>query len=140
MRIRNLPFAALVLPIALGAVAPAHVAGQESSAAPPGGETEASRRSQVVSGDLTIAEGETVEEVVVIGGDLEVHGEVTGDASVFGGDLVLGETGVIGGDAVVTGGRFVNEGGRIRGEMRAIEGRGVDVAREIQRALGGVAA
>lgn len=151
MRINEMPFAAMMIPLLLGVVLPGVASGQQPAPAPatpaeapeaPQAPVEAAEASdrRVVSGDLTISEGETVGEVVVIGGDLEVYGEVTGDVSVFGGDLELGETGVILGNAVVTGGEFINEGGRIRGEMRAIDGSDLDVAAEIQRALGSVAA
>jgi hypothetical protein len=40
---------------------------------------------------------------------------------------------------VVTGGRVVDEGGRIRGEMRTLDGRGAETNREVRSAPGAVA-
>lgn len=99
------------------------------------GTTPVVAQAQVATGDRTIAEGETVEEVMVIGGDLRVLGEVTGDASVFGGDLILEPGGSIDGDAIVTGGEIIDNGGSIFGEMRTITGSGEDIAREIRAAM-----
>lgn len=76
----------------------------------------------VVTGDRTIEAGTTVDGVVVVGGDLRVRGEVSGDAVVLNGDLILEATGVVLGDALVTNGRILNEGGRVRGEMLAVGG------------------
>jgi hypothetical protein len=92
---------------------------------------------RVFTGDRTVERGEVAEGIVVVGGDLRVRGEIAGDAVVVGGDLVLEEGGVVLGDAVVTGGSIVNEGGRVRGEMRTIDGRGRDVAGEVERAVRG---
>jgi hypothetical protein len=75
----------------------------------------------VFTGDHTVAAGETVDDVVVVGGDLHVLGTVTGDAVVVGGELVLEESGLIEGDATVTGGSIVENGGQIRGEMRMLD-------------------
>jgi hypothetical protein len=94
---------------------------------------------RVVTGDHTVAEGESVADIVVVGGTLRVLGEVTGDALVVGGDLVVASTGRIAGDALVTGGAIQNEGGEIRGEMRTLSGDG-ELSREIRRTLAGVAA
>ncbi len=94
----------------------------------------------VFTGDHVIEAGETLREVVVIGGDLRVRGSVEEDAVVLGGDLILEAEGEIAGDAIVTGGRIVNEGGRVRGEMRTIDGRGMNLADQIERAVAGAAA
>jgi hypothetical protein len=120
-RVRFLVAAALLL-------APAQmVSGQESDvAAPPGPPSGADSRS-VYTGDHTVEAGETVDDVVVVGGDLHVRGTVTGDAVVVGGQLFLDEAGLIEGDATVTGGSIVENGGRIRGEMRMLEGGPGDV-------------
>jgi hypothetical protein len=58
----------------------------------------------------------------VVGGDLRVRGEITGDAVVYNGNLILEETGLVQGDALVTNGQIVNEGGRVRGEMLSVNG------------------
>lgn len=76
----------------------------------------------VITGDRTIEAGEVVEDIVVVGGDLTIFGEVTGDAVVVGGDMILGETATVLGDVTVTGGEIIRNGGRVRGEMRVIDG------------------
>jgi hypothetical protein len=104
----------------------------EAPAAPQAPEPPANQ-GRVFTGDQTVAAGESVDGLVVVGGDLRVQGEVRGDAVVVNGDLFLSETGMVLGDAVVTGGELVNEGGRVRGEMRTVDadepgGQGVSVA------------
>lgn len=138
MRTREILLSALVLPVlALGPV-PGTAVGQEAATQTPAESTASGRR--VVTGDLTIEAGHSVGGTVVVGGTLRVRGEVDGDAVVVGGDLILEATGTVLGDAVVTGGRLVNEGGRVRGEMRTVDGSGMDVAREIEQAIAGTAA
>ncbi len=63
--------------------------------------------------DVDIEEGETVEEVVVIGGDLTVRGDVSGDAVAVGGDVRVVSTGRVMGDAVSIGGNLMVEDGGI---------------------------
>ena len=75
-----------------------------------------------VNGDRTIAAGEVVEgDVVVLNGTLTVAGEVRGDVTVSRGDLRLLEGASVGGDAVVTAGRLVNQGASVGGEMRVVD-------------------
>jgi hypothetical protein len=78
-------------------------------------------RISILGGSRTIEEGESVRDVLVIGGNLRVRGEVRGDAVVVGGNLHLYETGRIRGDVVVAGGRFRNHGGQVSGEMRTVD-------------------
>ncbi len=94
----------------------------------------------VSTGDRTIEAGETVAAVVVVNGDLRVRGEVTGDAVVLNGDLILEESGLVLGDALVTGGQIVNQGGRVRGEMRTVDSGPGGSAGIVDRAVGGRAA
>jgi hypothetical protein len=54
--------------------------------------------------DVVIEPGDIVTDVVVIGGDLEVLGEVDGDAVSVGGDFKVGPGARISGDAVAVGG------------------------------------
>jgi hypothetical protein len=54
--------------------------------------------------DVVIEAGDIVTDVVVIGGDLEVLGEVDGDAVSVGGDFKVGPGARISGDAVAVGG------------------------------------
>ena len=82
------------------------------------------RRDDVlqINGDRTIAAGETVDgDVVVLNGDLTVAGEVRGDITVARGDLRLEPGAVVTGDAVVSGGRLVDHGARVSGEMRVVD-------------------
>jgi hypothetical protein len=78
-------------------------------------------RVSIFGGSRTIEEGESVLDVLIIGGSLAVHGEVRGDAVVVGGNVTLHETGRIRGDVVVAGGRFQNRGGSVGGEVRSVE-------------------
>ncbi len=82
---------------------------------------------------LTIDEDEVVQDVVVIFGDLEVDGEVRGDAVVIGsieidgivdgsvtavgGSVSLGEEADVYGDVQAVGGRVYDPEGRIRGRI-----------------------
>jgi hypothetical protein len=91
---------------------------------------------QIRTGDHTVQEGDSVGDIVVVGGTLRVMGVVTGDAIVVGGDLIVGEGGIIRGDALVTGGTIQNEGGEIRGEMRTVEGNGT-ISEEVRNAIAG---
>src|SRR5215210_1150320 len=75
--------------------------------------------SQISLNGYDVPRGKVVDgDVVVPFGDVRVSGEVMGDVTVGKGNLVLARSGVIHGDAVVTGGQLVNEGGRVFGEMR----------------------
>ncbi len=58
-----------------------------------------------------VEEGTTVDEAVVIGGNLSVHGTVTESAVVIGGDLDVGPTGRITGDSVVVFGKLIKAPG-----------------------------
>jgi hypothetical protein len=57
----------------------------------------------VVSGDVTIPRGETVEAVVIASGDLRLAGRVDGDVVLFAGDATV--SGRIDGDLVTFGGQ-----------------------------------
>jgi hypothetical protein len=101
----------------------------------------------VITGDHTVAAGEEVDDIVVIGGTLTVRGTVTGDAVVVGGNLLMESGGSIAGDAVVTGGEILDHGGKIRGEMRivdradeALAGRGAGAREGLAAAARGQAA
>jgi hypothetical protein len=50
--------------------------------------------------------------------------------------MVLESTGMVLGDALVTGGQLIHEGGRVRGEMRTLDGPGLDLTVAAERALG----
>jgi hypothetical protein len=71
---------------------------------------------------MRVNEGERVDTVVTIGGDLTVLGEVEDDAIVVGGTLELGPHARVGGDAVAMGGHIVAaNGATIGGEQRVLD-------------------
>jgi hypothetical protein len=96
---------------------------------------ERGQRGEIVrmGSDVVIEAGEIVSEVVVIGGDLEVDGEVDGDAVAVGGDVTIGPGARISGDVVAVGGHLEVAPGAI------IEGDEVEVGTGagILRGLGG---
>jgi len=93
--LRRLSF--LLVLIALGALA--------SPATAPAAPTTADEEDAIVviSGDVTVPRGETVEGVFVASGDVRVDGRVDGDVVLFSGDVVVG--GRVDGDVVTFGGR-----------------------------------
>lgn len=116
-----LPIAVLLLTLALGTGGPA-------LAQAPAAGTSATVQDRVITGDHVVEEGEVVNDIAVIGGTLTIRGEVAGEAVVVGGDLIVEPSGVVTGDATVTGGSIVQEGGRILGEMRTLQGDGAAAA------------
>lgn len=91
--------------------------------------------SQISFNGYDVPRGKVVDgDVVVPFGDVRVAGEVMGDVTVGKGNLVLAADGVIHGDAVVTGGQLVNEGGRVFGEMRVNSDDGDDADMAAARA------
>ncbi|HEX5984199.1 MAG TPA: polymer-forming cytoskeletal protein [Solirubrobacterales bacterium] len=86
----------LLVLVALGAVA--------SPAAAPAAPTTADGEDAIVviSGDVTVPRGETVEGVFVASGDVRVDGRVDGDVVLFAGDAVV--SGRIDGNLVTFGG------------------------------------
>ncbi len=74
--------------------------------------------------DVVVEPNERVDDVVVIGGDIAVMGEVTGDATVIGGNLTVTSGGKIDGDAVVIGGSVTERpGGEILGSKTIVFGK-----------------
>jgi hypothetical protein len=81
--------------------------------------------------DVVIEPGDIVSEVVVIGGDLEVQGEVDGDAVAVGGDVQIGPGARVSGDAVSVGGDLqVSPGAIVDGDQVEV-GTGVGFLRGI---------
>ena len=72
--------------------------------------SKSSRRSyhdRTVIGDkATVAEGDVVKDLVVIGGDAEVNGQVRGDLVVVLGNVTMGPNAEVRGDLVVVGGNL----------------------------------
>ena len=68
--------------------------------------------------NIKVDEDQVVEgDVVSFGGDVEVHGHVTGNVSAMGGDLTLHSTARVDGDVVCMGGSLREEdGSRVRGQ------------------------
>lgn len=107
--------------------------GAQQALSPPGLPDPVAARSepvQVHTGSYTVPAG-VVEpgDVMVVGGDLRVIGEIRGNAVVVNGELILEPAGLVLGDAVVTGGRIVESGGRVRGEMRSLSAPGKEISR-----------
>ncbi len=73
--------------------------------------------------DYTLEAGESVGELVILGGSATIRGEVQGDAVVIGGSAELSETGSVAGDFVVLGGRAtIASGGAVDGDLVVIGG------------------
>ena len=79
---------------------------------------------RLVSGhSLRIEAGETVHDVAVIGGSVEVFGTVTGDLVVSGGSLHIYEGAHVFGDASTVGGSVtVDDGARVDGDIDVVGG------------------
>jgi hypothetical protein len=72
-------------------------------------------------GPIVVAVGQRVEQAVAVGGPVDVHGDVLGDAVSVGSDIVVRSTGVIEGNAVAVGGNVVVEpGGKVTGDRVAL--------------------
>ena len=71
--------------------------------APPAPAAEAESAIVVISGDVTVARGETVDGVYVVSGDATIAGEVDGDVIVLSGDVLV--SGRIDGDLFTAGGK-----------------------------------
>ncbi|HEX5475900.1 MAG TPA: RDD family protein [Vicinamibacterales bacterium] len=71
----------------------------------------------------TLHQGETAQQVVVIGGDATIEGEVDGDVVVILGEARLGRTAVIEGSFItVAGSAAIAEGARVHGDVVTIGG------------------
>lgn len=130
------PFSARAAAIVVLLLSHGLLAGAQEPAPRGVDESAAGRESNsVFTDDHTVEAGRTVDDIVVVGGDLRVRGRITGDAVVVGGKLILEESGLVEGDAMVTGGSIVENGGRVRGEMRTLDSKGDELGREIRRAV-----
>lgn len=71
----------------------------------------------VVSGDVTVPRGETVDGIVVVSGDVHLAGRSTGDVVLFSGNAVV--SGRIDGNLVTFGGRaYLPPGAFVSGDVR----------------------
>ncbi len=67
---------------------------------------------------VSVSADETASSVVSFGSNIVVAGTVLGDATAFGGDILVRSSGQVEGDAVAFGGRvIVQDGGRLVGEQ-----------------------
>lgn len=72
---------------------------------------------------LNVAKGETVGDVSVTGGSVDVYGTVDGDLVVTGGSATIHDGGRVTGDArAIGGGIRVEKGGRIDGDGKVVGG------------------
>jgi hypothetical protein len=77
----------------------------------------------VTGGHLTIEKDETVGDVTVLGGSVDVFGDVEGDLAVFGGSAHIHDGGEVHGDAVTLGGALdMDDGAAIDGDVSRIGG------------------
>ncbi|HZO20227.1 MAG TPA: hypothetical protein VFB46_14650 [Gemmatimonadaceae bacterium] len=72
-------------------------------------------------GERIVAPGEVVSgSVATTRGNLIISGSIADDAIAIGGDVIVRQGGVVGGDAVAVDGRVRMEGGTVRGEARTM--------------------
>lgn len=91
--------------------------------------------------EVRVEAGDEVDEVVGFGDDVHVLGRVRGDATAFGGSVIIHPTGVVQGDAVAFGGDVrVEDGGRIEGGRVSLGVPGVPLQEPESPALGAVGA
>lgn len=75
-------------------------------------------RAEVVTGDRTVAAGDHVRTgLVVVGGHLDISGEVDGDVVAVDGDVTVRRGGIVHGHAVALGGRITAPDGRVEGRQ-----------------------
>lgn len=85
---------------------------------------------QAWRGPLTVAAGQTITgTLLVVGGQLDLHGVVTGNVVVVDGGLVVHSGGAVNGDAVTIGGGIQNRGS-IQGALRSLSSGSVSPARQ----------
>jgi hypothetical protein len=77
----------------------------------------------VHGGSLVIAENETVHDVTVFGGSLEIRGTVTGNMTVFGGSAHVKNGAHVVGNATTVGGSIeVDDGAQVDGDVGVVGG------------------
>ncbi len=95
---------------------------------------EAVRSSQVHLGSVEVPAGQQHPgDLVVFRGNADVFGEVTGSVVALYGDVLYHRGGVIGRNAVSLGGRVLDLGGAVRGDIKAI------TAEDLESAMADVA-
>ena len=77
----------------------------------------------ITGGNLRIEKGETVNDVTVYGGSVDVFGTVTGDMVVTGGSAHVHQGGHVEGDATTVGGSLdVDDGATVDGDVGVVGG------------------
>jgi len=77
--------------------------------------------------DVVVQSGERVNDVVTMGGDAVIEGEVLGDVVTMGGDLVVSDHGLVRGEAVTMGGDVaLDDSGQILGGVQTFGGEWVN--------------
>jgi hypothetical protein len=72
-------------------------------------------------GDFSVGSNETVAgNLLVLRGEVELSGRVTGNVVALDGDIVLHTGAVVSGDALAIGGRIRDRGGMVLGEQRSL--------------------
>jgi hypothetical protein len=72
-------------------------------------------------GDFSVGSSETITgHLLVLQGQVDLFGKVTGNVVALDGDIVTHRGAVIEGDALALGGRIQDRGGAIRGDQRAL--------------------
>ncbi|HEX3345119.1 MAG TPA: polymer-forming cytoskeletal protein, partial [Polyangiaceae bacterium] len=77
----------------------------------------------VMGGDVSVGKGETVRDLTVFGGNVDIEGQVSGDLTVFGGTAHVHEGAGVRGDATVFGGQLeLDQGARVEGDVSCVGG------------------
>lgn len=77
-----------------------------------------SRDMVKIGGNIVVDEGMTIRDAVAVGGNVEVRGEVDGDAVSIGGSILLASSAIVRGDAVCVGGTIeLEDGAQIDGSI-----------------------
>ncbi|MCG6534973.1 MAG: hypothetical protein L7F78_09830 [Syntrophales bacterium LBB04] len=87
-----------------------------------------------IGGDVVIAVGTTVKNVVAVGGQITVSGTITGHVMAIGGSVVLTKTALVEGNAISVGGVVViGKGARVKGNIKEINAS--DISQSLASAL-----
>jgi hypothetical protein len=85
--------------------------------------------------DISVGPGEQVSDVTCFGCSVRIRGQVNGDVTTFGGNIVVEDEGQIGGDATTLGGGVRLDGkAAVRGDLTVFGGR---VRRDPSASVGG---
>jgi hypothetical protein len=85
--------------------------------------------------DISVGPGEEVSEVTCFGCSIRIRGKVDGDATTFGGSVILEDQGEVGGDATTFAGSLRLRGeAKVGGDVAVFAGR---IQRDPDTAIGG---